>query len=558
MDFDSQKIRKDVQSKIGKSPPRMFLMPVEQIRHVTKGKDDRYEIAVCLISGNRVFQPITVTPNAVLRPDLCLLFGNKDTHLPTKEEWEEMCRVFNTLLRFTPERQVYHNVGMNEEGTEYILGNIRIQFDCVGEIENALIRQPIDYDISASSDLCFELLAGCFKSKVEGIVCFLTLLLSFTLSSLERITIARPSFVLLLIGRSGSFKTSFAQAAFGFYGSAAVSSFRDTNAAIVETIKGIDDTVCPIDDFSNYLNREQSEKLEELVRLNGDRTSVRKIMVGRKPDTRSVNTMSVVTGEDFPKSQPSSIARMAILDINDSIDAEGLSKLQESQAQYVGSLIKFIQFLVGNKAVIEKLLDRFKCYRNDLTRSDSTPDWHPRYTDMYSWLAAGWDMWSDYCSVRGVSLNEYGDVKAQLFDFVKGQHRRFLKTDVIAVFFDTVGTLTANGKLSVVDMARLDHDNLKTKFDVIYDGEEIHYESQKVFLAVAEYCFKNGIAFQISAGKFYDLLAKEGLLQPRCGQRNTGEFRKRGIRESTICVYRNRLLRYLNNMEGCDSDVART
>lgn len=554
MNFDVQHIREDVESKTGKSPPLMFLIPVEQIRHVAKGKDDKYEIAVCLISGNRVFQPITVTPNAVLRPDLCLLFGNKDTHLPTKEEWEEMCRVFNTLLRFTPERQVYNNVGMNAKGTEYILGNIRIQFDCVGEIENSFIRQPIGYDLSGPPDLCLKLLAGCFKSKVEGIVCFLTLLLSFTLSSLEHLTTARPSFVLLLIGRSGSFKTSFAQAAFGFYGGSAVSSFRDTKASMVETIKGIDDTVCLIDDFSNYLSSDQNEKLEELVRLNGDRTSVRKIMVGRKPDTRSVNTMSVVTGEDFPIAPPSSIARMAILDVNDAIDPEGLTQLQESQLQYIGSIVQFIQFLLKDKAAISRLVEQFKHYRNNLTRSDSTPDWHPRYTDMYSWLAAGWDMWSDYRSMQGVSPAEYGNVQAQLFDFVKEQHRKYLKSDVISVFFDTVGTLIANGKLSVVDISNLGPDNLKPRFDVIYDGAEIHYESQRVFAAVSEYCFRNGIAFQISAGKFYDTLAKEGLLQPRRGQRNTGEFRKKGIRESTICIYRNRLARYLNNLEGDDPD----
>ena len=553
-----QRIREDVQSKIGKSPPLMFLMPVEQIRHVAKGKDDKYEMAVCLVSGNRVFQPITVTPNAVLRPDLCLMFGNKDTHLPTKEEWEEMCRVFNTLLRFTPERLVYHSVGMNEKGSEFLFGNIQISPDKVGVVENSFIRQPIDYDISGAPDWCLKLLTGCFRGKIEGVICFLTLLLSFTLSSLERITEVRPSFILLLIGQSGSFKTSFAQAAFGFYGGAAVSSFRDTTRTIVETLKCADDVVCVLDDLSDHTNSNQNEKLEEVIRLQGDRTSVRKVMIGGRVDNRSVNSLSVVTGENFPKFQPSSIARMAILDVNDSIDADGLSKLQDSQPHYIGSLIMFIQFLVGNKAVIEKLLGRFKRYRNDLTRSDNTPDWHPRYTDMYSWLAAGWDMWSDYCSVRGVSLSEYGDVKTQLFDFVKGQHRRFLKTDVIAVFFDTVGYLVSQGKLTVVDISKLGIDNVKPRFDVIYDGEEIHYESQKVFLAVAEHCFRNGISFQISAGKFYDTLAKKGLLQPRRGQRNTGEFRKRGIRESTICVYRNRLLRYLNNMEGCDSDVART
>ena len=177
MNFDVQHIREDVESKTGKSPPLMFLMPVEQIRHVAKGKDDRYEIAVCLISGNRVFQPITVTPNAVLRPDLCLLFGNKDTHLPTKEEWEEMCRVFNTLLRFTPERQVYHNVGMSDEGIEYILGNIRIRSGRVDKVENAIVRQPICSDLQAGSQLCFNLVTECFHDRIKGIICFLTLVL---------------------------------------------------------------------------------------------------------------------------------------------------------------------------------------------------------------------------------------------------------------------------------------------------------------------------------------------------------------------------------------------
>ena len=372
-------------------------------------------------------------------------------------------------------------------------------------------------------------------------------LLSFFLSQLEKITFERPTIVPALIGRTGSFKTSFVQAALTPYGNGAAvfSSFTDSLRGIIETIKRSTDTVSIVDDFCEFDDKAINQKLEQIIRINGDRTSTRRVMIGNKPDDRPNNSITIITGEDIPKVKPSSIARMLIFEMTDSIDADALTKLQHSQKKLIGVLIKFIQFLLFKGDAAYELLQKFRDYRNELTHSATKPEWHARYSEMYAWLVAMEDIFVEFCNEQGVDTRSLAKFKDECLDFILLQHKRYLKSDSVYIFFDVASQLVSNGALSIVDVSHISKDNLRSKYDVIVDGNEKHYDSISVFNAVQRYCTDHGIVFQTGRKQLYETLVREGLLCRR-GGKNTAEYRKHGIRESTICIYRNILKRYLD------------
>lgn len=405
----------------------------------------------------------------------------------------------------------------------------------------------MEYDVKATADIWLNCFVGCFKKPIQGAIMLMVFLLSFFLSQLEKITFERPTIVPALIGRTGSFKTSFVQAALTPYGNGAAvfSSFTDSLRGIIETIKRSTDTVSIVDDFCEFDDKAINQKLEQIIRINGDRTSTRRVMIGNKPDDRPNNSITIITGEDIPKVKPSSIARMLIFEITDGIDADALTKLQHSQKKLIGVLIKFIQFLLLKEDAADELLQKFRDCRNELTHSATKPEWHARYSEMYSWLVAMEDIFVEFCDEQGVDTRPLAKFKEECFEFILLQHKRYLKSDSVYIFFDVASQLVSNGALSIVDVSRVSKDRPRSKYDVIIDGNLLHYESVSVFSAVQKYCADHGIVFQTSRKQLYDTLAHEGLLCRR-GGKNTAEYRKYGIRESTICIYRNCLNRYLD------------
>ena len=117
-----------------------------------------------------------------------------------------------------------------------------------------------------------------------------TLLLSTCISRLGNLGTDRPSFILAVIGRTGSYKTSTVQATLNPYNNEnfSVCSFEDTVASIIATLKQSRDMITIVDDFYTNTDREITAKLEKIIRLNGDKSSVAKKMSGKKNRIRIV------------------------------------------------------------------------------------------------------------------------------------------------------------------------------------------------------------------------------------------------------------------------------
>lgn len=96
-----------------------------------------------------------------------------------------------------------------------------------------------------------------------------TLLLSTCISRLGNLGTDRPSFILAVIGRTGSYKTSTVQATLNPYNNEnfSVCSFEDTVASIVATLKQSRDMITIVDDFYTNTDREITAKLEKSYAL---------------------------------------------------------------------------------------------------------------------------------------------------------------------------------------------------------------------------------------------------------------------------------------------------
>ena len=108
-----------------------------------------------------------------------------------------------------------------------------------------------------------------------------------------------------------------------------------------------------VDDFYTNTDREITAKLEKIIRLNGDKSSVAKKMSGKKIVSESSDTITVVTGEQIPKVRFSSIPRMLIIDFQEAVNLQALTELQASQAEFRGALADFIQYTLDSDFCIK-------------------------------------------------------------------------------------------------------------------------------------------------------------------------------------------------------------
>ena len=278
-----------------------------------------------------------------------------------------------------------------------------------------------------------------------------------------------------------------------------------------------------VDDFYTNTDREITAKLEKIIRLNGDKSSVAKKMSGKKIVSESSDTITVVTGEQIPKVRFSSIPRMLIIDFQEAVNLQALTELQASQAEFRGALADFIQYTLDSDFCI-KLRQTFLDHRDSIMHHEA-PKWHARYTSMCCWFFAN-----------------ISDFPSNIRHYIAEQSKRYLENDSIFIFFKTLESLRVENKLHKINTSKITNDTPKT--DILYDDNYVWIESVNVFAKIKLACQNEGISFDLSRQELYQKLESEKLLITKDNRRSY-EYRKGQFRQSVICLPRNNINRYL-------------
>lgn len=342
-----QDIIDNIEEQTNLTVPSAVIIPLKQHRTVNLSANDTFEIDVELVTRKKIFKKISIQPAEIENPNLVYKFGTKGVSRLSEDEWDICKKIYHKLSENIDEECVYGFVGAFDN--KYIFGDNIISPTSTNTIKNVFFRSPCTIE-HASANFFFEKYLPCFKSQTEGLIFLFTLLLSTCISRLGNLGTDRPSFILAVIGRTGSYKTSTVQATLNPYNNEnfSVCSFEDTVASIVATLKQSRDMITIVDDFYTNTDREITAKLEKIIRLNGDKSSVAKKMSGKKIVSESSDTITVVTGEQIPKVRFSSIPRMFIIDFQEAVNLQALTELQASQAEFRGALADFIQYTLDD------------------------------------------------------------------------------------------------------------------------------------------------------------------------------------------------------------------
>lgn len=534
-------IFEEVENQTNMTLPSAVLLPLIQRRFISLNSNNTFEVDIQLMTRRKLFDTITIKPSDIENPNLIYKFGEKGIVRLSDDEWDKCKEIYHILADHIDDECIYNFVGEFEN--KYIFGNNIISPASIKTIKNAFFRSPCSI-AHTDANFFIDKYISCFKNQTEGLIFLFTLLLSTCISRLGKIGNERPSFIVAVIGRTGSYKTSTVQATLNPYNNEnfSICSFEDTSASIVATLKQTRDVISIIDDFYTNTDKDITAKLEKVIRLNCDKSSVAKKMSGKNIVSDSSDTITVITGEQIPKVRFSSIPRMLIIDFQKAVNLPALTELQKSQPEFRGAFADFIQYTLNNK-FCTKLLQSFLQHRDDIVHNEA-PKWHARYTSMCCWFLAMYDMFCEYCSSKHIALDSISKFPSNIYQYITEQSKHYLENDNIFIFFKMLQSLHNENKLNAIHVNNINNNTPKT--DILYDDNKIWIESSKVFDKVTLACQNEGIMFDSSRREFYRKLSDESLLISN-GSKLSYEFRKGAFRQSIICLPRNNIYRYFSD-----------
>ena len=472
----------------------------------------------------------------------------------------------------------YHFSGRDPEKVQYVCRDGTLLAPLNSITPEDLIKVPNGVSI-------FKLLGYLIRVVPNYIAIYILALraLASMLSSPALEGKSKPSFGIILLGETGSKKTSLVKALFYMdehpYNAV---NFKWTPAAVQEKLKDVQDDIVLADDMYpakiTSEKNQQREMLSLLIRATGDDIGSRQKMQGGTVTTGKASSLFIATAEQLIPCSESDIWRTFILNIcKDDVDKDALSWIQghPDVIRFYSRL--FIQCFTLNDERVAKLykgyIDNRTCLR------DRKPELPDRLVSNCAWLEAAilliddflneissvqsltvedctiWTNW-DECyrpnslrNIETIITHQYGRYSsggdtdtatfAQVMDVIKA-----MRDDGVPLFMPLV-----KGERGV-QIARTPDKALA--FYWPNDDSYVCLRTDTLMEAVGEYCRAHGnIDFTAPSGKtFRSMLVQNGLFVRQQHSKNrTKELSVNGTRYKVTVVFRDELEKWIGPME---------
>ena len=472
----------------------------------------------------------------------------------------------------------YHFSGRDPEKVQYVCRDGTLLAPLNSITPEDLIKVPNGVSI-------FKLLGYLIRVVPNYIAIYILALraLASMLSSPALEGKSKPSFGIILLGETGSKKTSLVKALFYMdehpYNAV---NFKWTPAAVQEKLKDVQDDIVLADDMYpakiTSEKNQQREMLSLLIRATGDDIGSRQKMQGGTVTTGKASSLFIATAEQLIPCSESDIWRTFILNIcKDDVDKDALSWIQghPDVIRFYSRL--FIQCFTLSDERVAKLykgyIDNRTCLR------DRKPELPDRLVSNCAWLEAAilliddflneissvqsltvedctiWTNW-DECyrpnslrNIETIITHQYGRYSsggdtdtatfAQVMDVIKA-----MRDDGVPLFMPLV-----KGERGV-QIARTPDKALA--FYWPNDDSYVYLQTDMLMEAVAEYCRGHGnIDFTAPSGKtFRSMLVQNGLFVRQQHSKNrTKELSVNGTRYKVTVVFRDELEKWIGPME---------
>ena len=393
----------------------------------------------------------------------------------------------------------------------------------------------------------------------------------------------KPSFGIILLGETGSKKTSLVKALYYMdeqpYNAV---NFKWTPAAVQEKLKDVQDDIVLADDMYpakiTSEKNQQREMLSLLIRATGDDIGSRQKMQGSTVTTGKASSLFIATAEQLIPCSESDIWRTIVFNIQKSgVDLEALTWLQEHPDVLRFYSRLFVRFFSLNDDRIKTFYECFLSNRTSLRQYKSgLPD---RLIANAAWLIAALWAISDFLEeIKSVQPLTNDD--RTTFLYWEDPHRTDCLTTIATVVSHQYGRYGSGGDTDtatfaqVMDVIKAMRDDGVPLFIPLVKGErgvQIARTSDKALAfywpnddsyaylrtdtlmeAVGEYCRDHGnLDFTAPSGKtFRSMLVQNGLfVRQQHGKNRTKELSVNGTRYKVTVVFRDELEKWIGPME---------
>ncbi|MBO6302245.1 MAG: DUF927 domain-containing protein [Ruminiclostridium sp.] len=458
--------------------------------------------------------------------------------------------------RFAKRTTVYSHTGWRKIKGEwcYLHGNGAVGAESVKvQLENGLSGYGLPdkkYNTISLSNAVLQLFRVADESIMIPLlaVSFLSPLNEFLKQSGHE-----PSFILYLLGRTQSRKSTVAALALSFFGNFTAStlpaSFRDTVNALERKGFILKDTLTVIDDFhpcSSFKERRSMEqKMQALSRMYGNRSGRDRMasdveLRGSMPPKGNV----IVTGEDVAAIGQSGTARNFYIELqaNSVPVSDYLTDTQQFAADgYYAAFMKlYIEWLTGmTDSLPSKLKEMFNEYRRKII--DEHLSGLGRTGDIVAWLMIGSTFFADFMvETHSFTEQECAGFKAMswniLTDLARAQIEKSEEDVPTKIFTDTVHELFIGEKIYAENI--LQPVEFPRGEKVGYFDEQFYYFlPNKIYAEVNKACAARNEFFPLTSQRLLKQLAAENISVSSKGK-NTLQKRIGSINAKFLCIPR--------------------
>ena len=359
-----------------------------------------------------------------------------------------------------------------------------------------------------------------------------------------------PKFVLNIIGRTGTRKSTLAALFLCFFGIFNAGnlpmSFRDTANSIIQNAFALKDVLTCIDDF-HPCGRDDERKLtstmQALVRAYGDRTGRGRLRKDSSAmESRPPLGNAIITSEFPPDIGESGTARYFLLELKDGdINLEILSSFQQYAEQGIFRRAMFgytewirKKFLLVDKIekeFVNMLKDSFSAYRSDFIQTGISC--HGRVPEMSAELRIGmkmflWFLEDNKIITEADAQNVDGNFKEILYRLAQRQSENIKSDKPSVVFVKKLYALIESGAVTVTHKElSLGEDPYPRSFIGFEDEHYLYLNKDIAYRYVKVLCNEQGENFSLTSKALLKTLAEDGLIKTSPGS-NTVSVRYAG------------------------------
>lgn len=373
-----------------------------------------------------------------------------------------------------------------------------------------------------------------------------------------------PSFVMYLVGKTQSRKSTLAALMLSFFGSFTGSSlpanFKDTVNAIEAKAHFINDALMVVDDYhpaTSADRRMMNQTMQAISRMYGDRCARDRLTptIDLRPGNVPHGNV-IVTGEDIADIGQSGLARNIIVEIRPDTVPVGdtLNKAQAYAADgTLGATMSdyIAQLLPQADELPQKLKTMFDDYRQKAITDKISG--LGRTGDIVAWLMIGLDMLNDYlsyCGITDIDLTDSWDILAEIAEAQINMSDNVTPTQM---FIDGVSQLIVMGKIHTKYIGLIPQiDPVKGKNVGYSDDDNYYFVPATIYAEICRYYTSQQITYPISCQRLMQQLADDKISITNDG-RNNYQKRIGNTRNRYLCIPR----QYIDDLsdDQDDSDV---